>query len=80
MESLNKGHFGTNINSSGLSILLRLSSIKIFQSHYIDRGIKFGDLVLSIVERYLIQCPLFGVSFMRDSTVLCTEKFHPSEY
>ena len=32
-------------------------------------GIKFGDLVLSIVERYLIQCPLFGVSFMRDSTV-----------
>ena len=33
-------------------------------------GIKFGDLVLSIEERYLIQCPLFGVSFMRDSTVL----------
>ena len=32
-------------------------------------GIKFGDLVLSIVERYLIQCPLFGVSFMRDFTV-----------
>ena len=32
-------------------------------------GIKFGDLVLSIVERYLIQCPLFGVSSMRDSTV-----------
>ena len=32
-------------------------------------GIKFGDLVLSIVERYLRQCPLFGVSFMRDSTV-----------
>ena len=32
-------------------------------------GIKCGDLVLSIVERYLIQCPLFGVSFMRDSTV-----------
>ena len=25
-------------------------------------GLKFGDLVLSIVERYLIQCPLFGVS------------------
>ena len=32
-------------------------------------GIKFGDLVLSIVERYLIQCPLFGVSFMRDSSI-----------
>ena len=25
-------------------------------------GIKFGDLVLSIVERYLIQCPFLGVS------------------
>ena len=32
-------------------------------------GLKFGDLVLSIVERYLIQCPLFGVSVMRESTV-----------
>ena len=32
--------------------------------------IKFGDLVLSIVERYLIQCPLFGVSVKRDSTVV----------
>ena len=31
--------------------------------------LKFGDLVLSIVERYLIQCPLFGVSVKRDSTV-----------
>ena len=25
-------------------------------------GLKFGDFILSIVERYLIQCPLFGVS------------------
>ena len=25
-------------------------------------GIKFGDLVLSIVERYLIQCPFLGES------------------
>ena len=33
-------------------------------------GLKFGDLVVSIVERYLIQCPLFGVSVKRDSTVL----------
>ena len=42
--------------------------------HYIDREVKiwgfsFGDLVLSIVERYLIQCPLFRVSVKRDSTV-----------
>ena len=43
---------------------------KRFQSHYIDReGIKFGDLVLSIVERYLIQCPFLGVSVKRGSTV-----------
>ena len=32
-------------------------------------GVKFGDLVLSIVERYLIQCPFLGVSVKRDSTV-----------
>ena len=32
-------------------------------------GLKFGDLVLSIVERALIQCPLFGVSIKRESTV-----------
>ena len=33
-------------------------------------GVKIWDLVLSIVERYLIQCPLFGVSVKRDSTVI----------
>ena len=33
-------------------------------------GLKFGDLVLSIVERDLIQCPLFGVSVKRESTVM----------
>ena len=33
-------------------------------------GLKFGDFVLSIVERDLIQCPLFEVSVKRDSTVL----------
>ena len=32
-------------------------------------GIKFGDLVLSIVERYLIQCPFLGGSSLRGSTV-----------
>ena len=31
---------------------IRLSSLR--GSHYIDKGIKFGDLVLSVVERYLI--------------------------
>ena len=36
--------------------------------------LKFGDLVLSIVEIYLIQCPLFGVSVKRASTVLVNEK------
>ena len=40
-----------------------------FQSHYIDRGITFVDLVLSIVERYFIQCPFLGVFVKRDSTV-----------
>ena len=31
-------------------------------------GIKFGYLVLSIVARYLIQCPFIGVSSLRDFT------------
>ena len=46
---------------------------KRFQSHYIDRGIKIGDLVLSIVERYLIQCPFIRrVLFERfHCTTLC---------
>ena len=35
----------------------------------IGGGIKFGDLVLSIVERYLIR-PFLGVSVKRDSTVI----------
>ena len=38
---------------------------KRFQSHYIDRGIKFGDLVLSIVERYLRRCP-FSECLLRE--------------
>ena len=44
---------------------------KRFQSHYIDRGIKFGDLVLFIVERYniIIHCPFIGGSSLRGSTV-----------
>ena len=31
---------------------------------------KFGDLVLSFVERYLIQCPFLGGSSLRGSTVI----------
>ena len=30
---------------------------------------KFGNLVLSFVERYLIQCPFLGGSSLRGSTV-----------
>ena len=35
---------------------------------------KFGDLVLSIVERYLIQCPFLGGSSLRGSTVVRKKK------
>ena len=59
------------MNSSGLSTvdcsLLRDSNCIILIG-----GLKFGNFVLSIVERYLIQCPLFGVSVKRDSTVVIT--------
>ena len=34
-------------------------------------GIKFGDLVSSIVERYTIHCPFIGGSSLRGSTVCC---------
>ena len=40
VESPNKGHFGTNINSSVLSTVWRVSSIKRFQLHHIDREVK----------------------------------------
>ena len=33
-------------------------------------GIKFGDLVLSILERYIIHCPFIGGSSLRGSTVV----------
>ena len=72
MESPNKGHFGTNINSSGLSTVLYRECPLLRDSNCIILigGLNFGDLVLSIVERDLIQCPLFGVSVKRDSTVI----------
>ena len=36
---------------------------------------KFGDLVLSIVETYLIQCPFLGGSSLRGSTVVIKQNF-----
>ena len=73
VEYPNKGHFGTcNINSSGLSTTVYRDCPLLRDSNCIILigGLKFGYLVLSIVERYLIQCPLFGVSVKRDSTVV----------
>ena len=69
MESLNNRHFGTNINSSALSPVQRLSSLRYSNRIILIGGIKFGDLVLSIVERYLIQCPFLGVSSLRGSSL-----------
>ena len=52
---------------------------KRFQSHYIDRGDKICDLVLSIVERYIIHCPFIGRSSLRGSTVdsVVSILYHP---
>ena len=58
-----------SVNSSGLSSLRGSNHIKL------TGGIKFGDLVLSIVERYLIQCPYIGGSSMRGSTVVTGYEF-----
>ena len=58
VESPNKGHFGTNINSSGLSTIYRdCPLLRDSNCIILIGGLKFGDLFLSIVERYLIQCP-----------------------
>ena len=77
MEPLSNEHFGTNINSSGLSPVERLSSLRGSNHIVLKGGIKFGDLVLFFVERYLIQCPFFGGSSLRGSTVVqlmsCTQ-------
>ena len=70
MESPNKGHFGTNINSSGCPLYRDCPLLRDSNCIILIGGLKFGDLVVSIVERYLIQCPLFGVSVKRDSTVV----------
>ena len=66
MKPPSNGHSGTNINSSGFSPVERLSSLRGTNHNYIDRGIKFGDLVLSIV----IHCPFIGGSSLRDSEYL----------
>ena len=39
----------------------------------------FGDLVLSFVERYLIQCPFLGGSSLRGSTVTPKKVFYQNE-
>ena len=75
VEPPRKGHFGTNINSSGLSPLYLYRGCPLLRGSnriiLIGRD-KFGDLVSSIVERYLIQCPFLGGSSLRGSTVIWT--------
>ena len=77
VESPNKGHFGTNINSSGLSLYRDCPLLRDSNCIILIGRLKFGDLVLSIVEKYLIQCPLFGVSVKRDSTVYLRSLHNP---
>ena len=48
VESPNKGHFGTNINSSGLSPYRDCPLLKDSNCIILVGGIKFKDLVLSI--------------------------------
>ena len=65
VESLNNGHFGTNINSSVCPLYRGCPLLRDSNRIILIGGIKFGDLVLSVVERYLIQCPFLGVSIER---------------
>ena len=49
--------------------------VVLFKSFKLIGGIKFVDLVLSIVERYIIQCPFIGGSSLRGSTIyICVYK------
>ena len=66
VKSLNKGHFGTNINSS--KQFVPCIEIVSFNRIILNGGLKFGDLVLSNVERYLI-VSLYRRSTFRGSTL-----------
>ena len=66
MEPLNKGHFGTNINSAVLSLVERLRG---FSMYNLYREVNLGTKAASFIERYLIHCPLLGVSSFGGSTV-----------
>ena len=71
VEPPNKGHFGDSISSAVLSLVERLSSSRRF-SMYRNYGewYFFGLRSVSLVERFNIQCPFLGGSFIRGSTVL----------
>ena len=68
VEPPRKGHVGTNIQV--VCPLYRGCPLLRGSNHIILIGRdKFVDLVLSFVERYLIQCPFLGGSSLRGSTV-----------
>ena len=46
-----------------------LANFEITLGYPLPITVESPNFVLSIVERYLIQCPLFGESIKRDSTV-----------
>ena len=64
MEPLSNGHFGTNV----LSSVERLSSLR-DSNHMILIGYTIWGFSLSIVERYLIQCPFLRGSSLRASSL-----------
>ena len=70
LEPLSNGHFG-KYTFKWFVPCIEVVRFKRFQSHYIDtdRGDKFGGLVLSVVERYLMQCPFLGASSLRGSSL-----------
>ena len=71
VEPPNKGHFGNNINSAVLSLIEKLSSSRRFSMNRNYRGmIVFGTpQTVSPIERFNIECPFLGGSFIRGLTV-----------
>ena len=65
----NKGHIGDNINSAVLSLIERLSSFRGSRCIKTIGHVILGLRAVSFVERFIIQCPYFGGSTIRGSTV-----------
>ena len=67
VEPPNKGHIGVNVNSLVLSFVERLSSSQRLQIYRESEYL--GPRAVTLVERFIVDCPYLGGSLIRYSTV-----------